>query len=111
MKYDLRGSTKSMHRMVMEDKSKRESEEKENGIIKIPSSAAGLDTQEYIDKCDVPDAMDDGVARLLYIVAMIVGVIFNGRLFIWIGATMIYLRHVFRRQIHKANWERKHQDK
>lgn len=123
MKYDLRESTERMHRMVMEERAKREHRtveeiEKEleskntgNGIVKPPPSAAGLGTQEYVDKLDVPGAMDDGMARLLYIVAMVVGVIFNDRWLIWIGATIVYLRHVFRRQIHKAKWEREHKNK
>ena len=123
VKYDLRESIASMHRMVMEDRAKRENRtveeiEKElekkntfNGIVKPPPSAAGLGTQEYVDKLDVPGAMDDGMARLLYIIVMVVGVIFNSRWFIWIVATIVYLRHIFRRQIHKAKWEREHKNK
>ena len=114
MKYDLRKSTEIMHQLTLEkraEREKKEKEEKEKALLKTPPSAAGLDTQEYIDKCDIPGAMDDGIALLLYIVVMVVGTIFNDRWLIWVISTIVYLRHVFRRQIHKAEWERNHRDK
>lgn len=110
MKYDLKGSTERMHRMVMEDKAKREQKEKEDrkdGISPSIPSTPMIGSQEYIDNCDIPNAMDDDVALLLYIITMIVGVIFNGRWLIWIIATILYLCHIFRRQLHKAEWEQK----
>lgn len=110
--HDYKKEMEIMHRMVMEDKEKREQKKREeNGIIKAPPSAAGLDTQEYIDNLDIPGSMDDGVALLLYIVVMVVGAIFNDRWLIWIFATIVYLCHIFRRQIHKAKWEREHKNK
>ena len=107
MAYDFKKGGEIMHRLVMEDKTKQEQEEKE--IVKRPSATAGMNG-EHIDKCDIPGAMDDGVALLLYIIVMVAGVIFNARWLIWIGATIAYLCHVFRRQIHKAKWEREHKD-
>ncbi len=111
MGYDYKKEVEIMHRLAMKKKAERENEQNECGLIKPPPSAAGLGTQEYIDDLDIPGAMDDGMARLLYIVAMVVGVIFNDRWVIWIFATLIYLRHVFRRQLHKAKWEREHKNK
>ena len=114
MSYDYKKEVEIMHRLAMERKAERETKEKErreNGIIKPPPSSAGLNTQEYVDKLDIPGAMDDGMALLLYVVVMIAGVIFNDRWLIWIFATIAYLCHVFRRQIHKAKWEREHKNK
>ena len=111
MKYDLEGKMARLHRIAMENKAKREQKEKEdreNGVLTTSSSVPSIGSQEYIDKIDVPGAMDDGVALLLYIVVMVVGVIFNDRWIIWLIATILYLCHVFRRQIHKAKWEREH---
>lgn len=113
MGYDYKKEVEIMHRLAVEKKAEREKKEKEdrnNGVIKTPPSAAGLDTQKYVDNLDIPSATDDGVALLLYIVAMVIGVIFNDRWLIWIGATIVYLCHVFRRQIHKAKWDREHKD-
>ena len=121
MKYDLRESVENMHRMVMEDRAKRENrtveeiekeieerEKERKKIVSEISSPPKIGSQEYIDNLDIPGAMDDGVELLLYIVVMVVGVIFNDRWIIWIIATILYLCHVFRRQIHKAKWEREH---
>ena len=107
--------------MVMEDRAKRENrtveeiekeieerEKERKKIVSEISSPPKIGSQEYIDNLDIPGAMDDGVALLLYIVVMVVGVIFNDRWIIWIIATILYLCHVFRRQIHKAKWEREH---
>ena len=109
MSYDYKKEVEIMHRLAMEKRTEHE-KQKTNGIIK-PPHAASLGSPEYIDKCDIPDAMDDGVALLLYIIVMVVGIIFNARWLIWLGATIVYLCHVFRRQIHKAKWEREHKDK
>lgn len=112
MAYDWEKEVEIRHQLAMERKAKREQKEQQtNGIIKPPPSAAGLNTEEYVDNCDIPGAMDDGVALLLYIVVMVVGAIFKDRWLVWIGATITYLRHVFRRKIHKAKWERDHKNK
>lgn len=102
-----------MRQLVREDKTKREQtakEDKSNGTILPTSSAPDIGSQKYIDNLDIPNAMDDGVALLFYIMVMLVGIIFNDRWLIWIFATIAYLCHVFRRQIHKAKWEREHKD-
>ena len=112
MSHDYKKGAEIMHRMVMEEKAeraKKEKEEIEKGLGK--PKASYYTTEEYVDQCDIPGAMDDGVALLLYIVAMIIGIIFKDRWLIWIGATILYLCHVFRRQLHKAKWEREHKDK
>ena len=93
------------------EREKKEKEDREKSIVTQQYEAPKIGSQEYIDKCDIPGAMDDGVALLLYIVVMVVGIIFNDRWLIWIFATIIYLCHVFRRQIHKAKWEREHKNK
>ena len=114
MKYNLEESTEIMNHIVMEDKAKREQKEKEDrkdgASPSIPSTPM-IGSQEYIDNCDVPGSMDDGVALLLYVVVMVVGAIFNGRWLIWISATIVYLCHVFRRQIHKIKWEKENKNK
>ena len=108
MAYDWNKDFEESHQLSIERKEKKQ---KENGLVKPPPSAAGLDTPEYIDKLDIPDAMDDGAALLIYIIVMAVGTIFNGRWIVWISATIMYLRHIFRKQIHKNKWEREHKTK
>ena len=100
-----------MNRLMMEDKAKREQKEKDDtkkGFISPASSVPEIGSQEYIDNLDIPGAMDDDVALVLYIVAMVVGVIFKDRALVWVGATIIYLGHVFRRKLYKAKWNREH---
>ena len=101
MKYDLFESPNKLHRLAMEDRAKREQEEKERMKNMDSSSVPRIDSQEYIDNCDIPGAMDDGVALFLYILVMVVGIIFKDRALVWSGATIVYLCHVFRRQLWK----------
>lgn len=130
MAYDWERKVEIMHELAMKRKAKREQKEKENPTKDIVFSqdqtpemhsqwisetdlnkTPKIDSQEYIDNCDIPGAMDDDAALLLYIVVMVVGVIFKDRWLIWIGATIAYLCHVFRRQLHKAKWDREHKNK
>ena len=114
MSYDWNKDFEASHRLAIERQVNRPMKEKgreDESIVKSPLSAANMDTTEYVDELDIPGTMDDGMARLLYIVVMVVGVIFNDRWLIWIGATIVYLRHVFRRKIHKVEWENKHKNK
>lgn len=111
MAYDLEGSVSRIHRMATEDKEKREREEIDKGFNAPQSSMPKMGSQEYIDNCDIPGVMDDGLALLLYIIVMVVGIIFKDRWLIWSGATIVYLCHVFRRQLYKAKWEREHKNK
>lgn len=67
--------------------------------------------EKYVDSLDIPGSMDDGLARVLYIVVMAVGIIFVDRWLIWIAATAAYLCHVFRRELHTAKWNREHKNK
>ena len=67
--------------------------------------------EKYVDSLDISGSMDDGLATVLYIVVMVVGVIFVDRWLIWIAATVAYLCHKFRREIHKAKWDREHKNK
>ena len=64
--------------------------------------------EEWLKTVDVPDAMDDTAALVLYIFVMAGATIFNDRIGIWILATIIFLRHKFRRQLHDAKWDREH---
>ena len=46
--------------------------------------------------CDHPSTMENGTATFFWIVAMIVGAIFQDRLIIWIVATALWLRFITR---------------
>lgn len=61
----------------------------------------------YINS-DHPDTMENGTATFLWIVAMAVGTIFNGRLIIWIVATIIWLRFINRKEIRAKKWDDEH---
>ena len=112
---DYKRYMKTLHELAMEKKAEREKKEedqkRDGATTRQHEEPPRIGSQEYIDNLDIPGAMDDGVALLLYIVVMVVGIIFNDRWLIWIVATIVYLRHVFRRQIHKARWKREHKDK
>ena len=125
--HDYKRDGEILHRLAIEERAERENrtveeiekeiEERERNRKEVISTSSSMppvpniDSQEYIDNCDIPGAMDDGVALLFYIVVMVVGAIFKDRWLIWIVATVVYLCHVFRRQIHKAKWEREHKNK
>jgi hypothetical protein len=47
------------------------------------------------------NALDNAPATILYIFVMIAGSIFNDRVWIWIIATFIWLKHIFRMEIKK----------
>lgn len=61
----------------------------------------------YINS-DHPDTMENGTATFLWIVVMAVGTIFNGRLIIWIVATIIWLRFINRKAIRAKKWDDEH---
>ena len=67
--------------------------------------------EKYVDGLDIPGSMDDGLATVLYIIVMAVGIIFVARWAIWIAATVVYLCHKFRRELYKAKWDREHKNK
>ena len=46
--------------------------------------------------CEHPGTMENGTATFFWIVAMIVGALFNDRLIIWIVATFLWLRFIMR---------------
>lgn len=46
--------------------------------------------------CDHPNTMENSTATIFYIIVMVVGAIFNGRLIIWIVATGIFLKFITR---------------
>ena len=52
-----------------------------------------------------PNSLDNGEAAVSWIIIMLIGAIFNARWFIWIVATIIYLRHINRYVIRKAKWD------
>ena len=52
---------------------------------------------------DDPNALGNAPATILYVFVMIAGSIFNDRLYIWIIATIIWLRHIFRMEIKRQN--------
>ena len=112
---DYKRYLETLHELAMKEKVERENEEgdrkKDDVATQQPEEPPHIGSQEYIDNCDIPGAMDDGIALVLYIVVMVVGSIFYDRLGIWIVATILYLRHMFRRQIHKAKRERERKDK
>lgn len=89
-------------------------EQKRNGTY-IDSEQQRLEEQirheQFIKQCDVPGAMDDTTALVLYIIVMCVSIIFKHWWLIWIVATALFLKHKFRREIHNAKWDREHKDK
>lgn len=61
---------------------------------------------EYLKKEEVPKydsiyTMETGSAVVLYIVVMVVGAIFKDRWLIWIVATFVFLKYLFRHDIKK----------
>lgn len=61
---------------------------------------------EYLKKEEIPKydsiyTMETGSAVVLYIVVMVVGSIFVDRWLIWIAATFIFLKYLFRHDIKK----------
>ena len=60
-----------------------------------------IDNEEFFKKCDKPGTMDNVTATIFYVIIMVVGAIFNNRLLIWIVATVIWLRHIFRHELRK----------
>lgn len=113
MKYNIENIFDHMQEIREEEERRKQNSatDKNNTVAADKPSVPELGSQEYIDNLDTPGAMDDGVALLLYIVAMVISAIFKARLLLWVGATIVYLSHVFRRQIYKANWERNHKNK
>ena len=57
--------------------------------------------EEEEQKYDSVYTMEMGSAVVLYIVVMVGGAIFNDRWLIWIVATFIFLKYLFRRDIKK----------
>lgn len=47
-------------------------------------------------RCDHPSTMENSTATIMWIVIMIVGSIFKGRLIIWIIATVIWIKFITR---------------
>ena len=84
-------------------------EQKRNGTYVDPEQKRiqeQIQYQQFIDQCDVPGAMDDTAALVLYVIVMGVGFIFNARWIIWIMATVLFLKHKYRREIHNAKWDK-----
>ena len=67
--------------------------------------------ERHVDNLDIPGSMDDGLATILYIIVMAIGIIFVDRLMIWIAATIVYLSHRFRRKLYKAKWDKEYKNK
>ena len=61
---------------------------------------------ERIKYSDHPNTMDNGTATFFWIVAMIVGTLFNDRVYVYIGATAWWLCHIFRHEIRQWNKRR-----
>ena len=54
---------------------------------------------------DSTTSLENSEATLIWIVVMAVGAIFEDRWVIWIFATLIWLRHIFRYRIREHKWE------
>ena len=72
-----------------EARAKKITEQKSNGTYKSPEQIKA-EHEQFVNQCDIPGAMDDSAALILYIAVMSVGVIFNARWLIWIIATILF---------------------
>ena len=55
--------------------------------------------------------IDNADATVLYIFAMLIGSIFKCRLIIYIVSTIIWLRHINRKNIRKKQWDKMQEEK
>ena len=56
-----------------------------------------FDSSKFPEKrCDHPSTMENSTATVMWIVAMIVGAIFKGKLIIWMIATAVWLKFITR---------------
>ena len=82
-----------------------------HNIGKIPSNnenksskpKADSDEWTYIN-VEKPNSIDDSVATIYWIIAMVGGAIFNERWVIWIFATVLWLCKIFRHEIRQWKW-------
>lgn len=70
------------------------------------------DTRSWEEKCyvdyDHPNTMDNRTATFWYIAVMISSCAFKFALFVWIIATIVYVRHINRRKIRQKKWDQMH---
>lgn len=52
-------------------------------------------------QCDHPNTMENSTATVLWIIVMIVGALFRGRLLVWIVATLVWLSFITRHSRNK----------
>jgi len=60
---------------------------------------------------DNPNALDNTPATILYVFVMIGGSIFNDRIWIWIIATIIWLKHIFRMNIKREQVRKEEEER
>jgi hypothetical protein len=60
---------------------------------------------------DHPSTMENGTATFFYIIIMLVGIIFIGRLLIWVTASIIYFRFINRYKIREEEWNKAQEKK
>ena len=60
---------------------------------------------------DHPSTIENGTATILYIIVMVIGAIFKGRLLIWVMASFIYFRFINRRKIRQKRWDKMQEEK
>ncbi len=77
---------------------RQEQWDREHGIRRRSKEEEDLE-KRLQSLADDTNAMDNAPATILYIFVMIFGSIFYDRLYIWIIATIIWLRHIFRMEI------------
>lgn len=90
-----------------EVRAKKIAEQKSNGTYKSQEQLKA-EYEQFVKQCDVPGAMDDSAALVLYIIVMGAGIIFKDCWIIWIIATALFLKHKYRREIHKIQWDQEH---
>ena len=73
----------------------------EYNIYRNENNKENFTQKEEEPKYDHPNTMETGSAVVLYIIVMVGGAIFNDRWLIWIVATFIFLKYLFRRDIKK----------
>ena len=98
------------HAKYKADEEKRQEEEKKRYYASLgqePPKERSLKEKMYVD-AEHPSTIDNGTATLWYIIIMVVGAVFNDRLMIWVMATVIWWRHINRKNRRQKEWDEKH---
>ena len=77
---------------------KKLKEARQQQIYEYKDNDSQSQTEDYYES---PYTMENGTATFLYIIVMLIGTIFNARVFIWGAATIIYVNFINRHKRRK----------